>query len=203
MISIGLRLADLAGGPRLVEPNPAGTAGLSEKSTGASIRRLVALCNIEGAKMGGRRSRWKSCHLGRIRARLQWQHGVGPVLISSGDISSTVVPQPNGFPSLFLEAGGFICNYWYADGSWQSFCNAHVHKLVSRQLRHRRLRRFPTGDGSSARWITPADRTNALSGLAAKPAAGPGQKHCPPPRRERTLLQQSKERGWRTRHRRT
>ncbi|HYA67912.1 MAG TPA: hypothetical protein VED63_04175 [Acidimicrobiales bacterium] len=40
---------------------------------------------------------------------------------SSGDISSTVVAQPDGFPSLFIEANGTIFNYWYADGAWQSY----------------------------------------------------------------------------------
>lgn len=42
------------------------------------------------------------------------------VASSSGDISSSVVAQPNGAPSLFIQANGTIFNNWDANGTWLS-----------------------------------------------------------------------------------
>jgi len=40
---------------------------------------------------------------------------------SYGDISSTVVPQPGGAPSIFIPAEGVITNSWSANGGWPSY----------------------------------------------------------------------------------
>jgi len=37
---------------------------------------------------------------------------------SYGGVSSAVVPQPDGPPSIFIQAGGIVYNSWYANGGW-------------------------------------------------------------------------------------
>ena len=41
--------------------------------------------------------------------------------LSYGGANSTVVPQPDGAPSIFIQAGGIVYNSWYDDGNWPSY----------------------------------------------------------------------------------
>ena len=40
---------------------------------------------------------------------------------SYGDVSSAVIPQPDGAPSVFIQAGGIVYNSWYANRGWSTY----------------------------------------------------------------------------------
>jgi len=40
---------------------------------------------------------------------------------SYGGVSSAVVPQPDGAPSIFIQANGIVYNSWYANGGWPRY----------------------------------------------------------------------------------